>query len=86
MTTEERAKAFKKEWRTEINRRRAGDAALAGIPDVADLLPLLDAVAAKEREACARLADDETRTCTSAHGKDAARRIAEAIRARGKRK
>jgi hypothetical protein len=81
VTTQERARAFKAEWEAEWERRGGG---LAGaIPDVADLIPLLDAAVAEEREACARLADGEAKRCGDGPGMGAARRIAGGIRARG---
>jgi hypothetical protein len=82
VTTEEWAEAFKDEWKEECLRRGCRD--LIAVPDVADLKPLLDAAVAEEREACARLADEEGKRCGSEHGTDAARRIAGSIRARGR--
>jgi hypothetical protein len=69
---DERAKAFKREWKAELLRRRAGYAAEAGVPDVADLFPLLHAVAQDVREACAKMAEED--------GTEAGRRIAARIR------
>ena len=82
MTTKERAQAFKAEWVAECC-RRGYSFALVALPDVADLKPLLDDAVAEEREACARLADNEAKRGRDGEGKDAVVRIAEAIRARG---
>ncbi len=83
MTTLERAEAFKREWEAALGRRGCHFPQAGSIPDVADLMPLLDAAVAEEREACARLADLEANRSESVHGVGASQRIARAIRAKG---